>query len=139
MGEKDYSGVGCLIVIMIVIAGIVMCSLIGPRHEQGKGNFEALYYHEKNTYSVLVRNEQGSLETIFIPNYQGDQMPVEIIDDVGENEPMWYEYDFYAADNVVKKDSTHFVRIHIRGADDINGAGWDHGKFGKGQTIRIDK
>lgn len=33
--------------------------------------------------------------------------------------------------------SFSYVTIHVRSPDDVNGAGWNHGKFGSGTTERV--
>ena len=35
-------------------------------------------------------------------------------------------------------EDTLDVNIHIHSLEDLNGAGWNHGKFGKGNTVPIE-
>lgn len=88
---------------------------------------ERVFMHEIGKYSVLIR-EDGSLVSMpLYGNYaNGRGITVKLIDDVPTNGQMY-----------VKKMAGTF-EVHIHNINDINGADWDHGKFGKGTTTVVD-
>ena len=70
-------------------------------------------------------------------------VPVTIVSDVIEAEPLrydclWVEKYLLGLGAGIDK-SLSSCRIHVRSVDDVLGAGWNHGKFGRGITTRIDK
>jgi len=90
---------------------------------------EAVYFHERGNYSVALRIG----DEIQIKPARAGRAPVRIVLDAEDH--MWYECDatwdnFYGT-------STGECVIHIRDVGDISTAGWNHGKFGSGNTTRI--
>lgn len=94
----------------------------------------ALYMHEVGNYSVAV--QEGEHIRMIEFRRQMITIPTKIIADVPNNDSMWFEcFGTYHEMKSWSEDAR--CEIHIRNIDDINTAGWDHGKFGKGNTIRI--
>jgi hypothetical protein len=98
-----------------------------------KTDIVAVYYHERERYSVAIKNDKV-LTIRQIPSYYG-RVPIKIIADT-EPGVMWYTcqgtYDnwdgsFYGSG----------CEIHVSSIDDINTGGWGHGKFGYGNTTRL--
>ena len=60
---------------------------------------------------------------------------MKIITDVSADKKMWVlTRGYYAGRDPVYE----YVEIHIHAAKDVNGGGWNHGKFGSGQTNVIE-
>ncbi len=85
--------------------------------------------HEKGHYSILVEKSLGKL-------YVPEELPrclgeVKLIIDVPKGQPGWAvatraeEYG---------KDYLTSLEFHLDSLDRLGGAGWNHGKFGQGQT-----
>jgi len=114
-----------------------------------KGTCVAVYYHERGSYSLMVEKD-GKLEAIYLPCWW--YVPISIFTDVAPNKDMWYEaqyeisksydrykealdFSIYPSDYVRdNQPKTSYIHIHIRSVKDIKGGGWNHGKFGCGQT-----
>lgn len=92
---------------------------------------EAVYWHERNQYSVAVK-QGNKIKMVMLPSRHG--IDLNIICDVASDESCWYEYNYK---NNGYGGVTGFLNIHIRSIDDINTADWNHGKFGSGKTQRI--
>ena len=97
-----------------------------------KTEIVAVYMHHVNNYSVAIKTE-NRINIVRLPWQLA--RTVEIVADVPQGSPMWYYCDgIYSADF---GDTTGHCEIHIRNVDDINTAGWNHGKSGSGTTERI--
>lgn len=93
-----------------------------------------VFMHEPNHFSVLVR-ANGAKEGTFIDLHWISS--TQYFFDVPAGQPMWVE----------KKDITQYpngsatigrIALHLHSPQDINGAGWDHGKFGRGSTQVVE-
>jgi len=62
---------------------------------------------------------------------------IKVIADVPNGQPMWVKINWAKAPwgKIIRTTGTE---IHIHSGKDINGAGWNHDKFGSGQTSTID-
>ena len=106
-------------------------------------NISQVLMHEPTNYTFLVDhgdNTTGQLQL------NGVYLPVKIIRDVEENKPI--SITFFCQNGRTCKDiPSNFSRwrvlyvtnltIHLHSAIEINGAGWTHGKQGKGETLII--
>jgi hypothetical protein len=102
-------------------------------------NVLAIYYHEQNHYSIAVKTIGSTIQMIDLNRVYDDTLYTcnyTIIDDVKPNEIMYVDYTATLNDYLTSYVS---YTIHIRNIDDVSTSGWDHGKFGSGQTQRIDK
>lgn len=130
--------IGILIVILMTafsLYGKWLNSEITP--VSGEQTVDAVWYHENNDYSVsYIKN--GKLITGKPWGIQYNK--IEIVPDLRHDNQPYVEWNYYInkADVLVSsEDGESFVRIHIRGIDDLSGAGWNHGKFGQGMTVRF--
>lgn len=89
---------------------------------------EAAYYHENNRFSVAVLNEDGKLRMVNLV-----RTSVFIEETTDHN---WYECDY--SYNTWTGKYIGGCSIHLHSIDGLNTAGWNHGKFGRGDTTRID-
>ena len=110
-----------------VLLGLCLIFLsVGCREHSEKivGNIQAIFYHEKGSYTLVTNGERSQL---VMTTFYGAK--VTIFRDIPQNRDPWA---------LVQKDGgEERVEIHIRSIDDINGAGWNHGKFGSGTTVKI--
>ena len=79
-------------------------------------------------------NTTNGLENIKFPLSRYG-LTVFIKPDRQEGEQMWYQTHYVYGGC---KGTKGHVIIHVRSIADINGAGWNHGKFGSGTTTRIN-
>lgn len=107
------------------------------KHIKEKGNCEAVFYHEYNRYSAAIKEGNN----IYIKQFPWPIfISVEIIQDVKKDESLWYETNYYDSEWIgYHGDENSFIRIHIRSITDITGADWNHGKFGRGSTIKLQE
>ena len=125
-------------ILRLVIFGFLLALAVGCNNEITEGkivNVERIYWHEGCKYSFTVPTE-GSL------GFHNESVPglctsddVSIIPDVPVGEKMWVYYvnTFSLGDRFLNK-----MEIHVHTLADINGGGWNHGKFGHGQTTVIE-
>jgi len=96
---------------------------------------DAIYWHEKQKYSAaIIIDNQIILKNITYGC--GWNNPVKIYHDVPQNKKSWYKCEWLYNKSMGRKNTQ--CEIHIHGLNSIKTAGWDHGKFGSGLTIRID-
>jgi hypothetical protein len=106
-----------------------------PFYEKQK--VEAVFYHHVNYYSVMVRNGE-ELTPVSFP--RPGALDVRLIDDVQPDEDIWYEISYVMSERdylLRDKKNPGYLNIHIRSLDDLKGASWNHGKNGRGTTIKI--
>jgi hypothetical protein len=87
--------------------------------------------HETYHYSVMLEADQtGINKVIDLP--VGDYT---LVSDVPEGNSPWVYIK--STTHAPVGDRSHCIWIHIHNAQNIEGAGWNHGKFGSGNTIPI--
>ncbi len=142
MTDKDIAygnyGCGCLsILAFIIIFVVVVYSDTQDRPsiymEPERLELEQVMEHESKHYSVKYKAENNELIEI---NFGRQNNSVKIIADVPEGEPIW---------GLINRGKTprgdvHYLggEIHVHSGRDINGGGWDHGKYGSGQTVPVE-
>ena len=95
--------------------------------------FDRIFLHETNHYSVFTVEEDKKVTVKSFRSY----IPygkITLFCDVEKGDRMWAEE--WKNGNWV--DATLDAAIHIHSLDDLNGAGWNHGKFGNGMTVPIE-
>jgi len=126
----------CFIVGIVTLLTIAICLSIYYRSinttiSDEKNDIVALYMHQPYSYSVMMQNS-NKLTTIILNANKED---IAIYADVPKGSNMWYK---------AKKTDVYCtyqysdLEIHIHSVDDINTAGWNNGKFGSGQTVRVN-
>ncbi len=124
--------------VLIVLLVIAMISIsVGCDHKIEAvqiNNVVRVFWHEGTRYSVQVR-EPGSTEikTYVLHGYMCTGEP-QIFADVAAENRMWVKY---VMDRNWDLDCLQSLEIHVWSEADIEGGGWDHGKFGRGQTSVI--
>jgi hypothetical protein len=110
-----------------------------------------VFMHEPGNFTFLVEHidtkKLGQLRVSTYGNY------VTIVEDLSEDQPISVVYSCskytgqsdeksYQCRTVPSNFSNWNVRagrltIHLHSAKEIDGAGWNHGKFGRGQTVVV--
>ena len=115
------------------------CFFQPERIEEEKiDNVVRVFWHEGNNFSVMVKpSGTNRLKLIRFPEYHcdTDAPGVRIFTDVESDKPMWVSSKVGFGGSV--KWCVYFVDIHIHSEKDVDGGGWNHGKFGSGQTSVI--
>ena len=114
--------------ILILICLIATCSACSDYRDYTKGRteIEAFYYHEQGRYTAAILSD--SVLTMV-------RVRAAIITMDARGKP-WYECDYMHDINISQHKGACYV--HLRSINDINTAGWDHGKFGSGTTSRLN-
>ncbi len=143
--------VAILFVGAVLFAGIVAgCEKNKPAPVPIRESVDRIMMHEPGRYTFFVERPDGSVAQLILTNGCGScGEGVTIMRDVPSDERMWVEYSCGSNGypTQCKQIPTGFsywsaypakIVIHIHGLADINGAGWDHGKFGRGQTTVVE-
>lgn len=91
--------------------------------------------HEPGRYTFLIEQDGGRVAQRTIGQMPCTNVP-ELFHDVPAGQPMWAEYHTRRSGKRDVCDA--LLTIHIHSVTDINGAGWNHGKFGSGQTTIVE-
>lgn len=126
---------GRLYPLTIIIAIMITSTSCKQVERDEKSEVVAVWKHDPGVYSVTIKDGITLVDKSFWSD-MGRATPL-IITDVPEGQNMWYEAHF--SDNAFNGKGYSNVRIHIHSIKDINGAGWNHGKFGSGQTQLLER
>lgn len=126
-----------IITIMIwaaTISALVFWYNVEPVFHETQFTFNDLWYHEKGRYSFGVNMPDGQYLTVE-HGYCGE---LNVFKDVPDDEPMYYvnKYWIHSMTGCDYKRSVN--EIHIHKSYKMHGAGWDHGKFGRGMTNHVE-
>jgi len=103
-----------------------------PKFVESKIFFDRIFMHEIEHYSTFSVNED---KNVAINSYhRGLYNKFTLICDVETGDKMWAD----VSDNGNWMERKYDVIFHIRSLKDLNGAGWNHGKFGIGNTVLIE-
>lgn len=100
-------------------------------------NVKQLLMHETNHYSLVITDENNGAEIIDLEGFHG-QNTIKIYFDVPDHKDQWAKIDFYTPPLGDDNEKVRQGEVHLHYNSKINGAGWDHGKFGKGQTVEVE-
>lgn len=130
---------GWLIFWIVVYISLIFCveffevSETKCEPDQKIENITRVLMHEHRRWTLIVLPANSTeLRMIYLKLVWGY---AKVINDVPEGQPMWARVIWYKqwGESRIKR-----LEIHIHSAKDINGAGWNHGKFGHGQTQVIE-
>ena len=110
---------------LLVVSLLVGCESWVDFSEE-KTKIVALYYIQKGRYTVAIQRG-NSFVMKEIPR-------VSLFNDATDYP--WYECDYKYEQ--WKGSEVGGCYVHIRSINDISTAGWDLGKFGSGDTVRVD-
>jgi len=91
--------------------------------------------HEPSRYTILVEKPDGVVAQYTFGQGCCGNVP-EIYRDVPVGQPMWIEYRTGNPDT--NRAFDQLLTIHVHSVSNINGAGWNHGKFGRGDTTVVE-
>ena len=105
-------------------------------HEEKIDGVVRVFVHEPYHFSLLVKHESNGSELDF-QNYKGWEInEFRVFSDVASDKEMWAKKIFDGRG--FERQCRFELQIHIHSVNDIHSAGWDHGKFGQGQTNVIE-
>ena len=133
---KIYITVVLLFLVVVLLFLVLMCRCGENKHTPFQyTNIQAVYYHERCWYSFAWSDTNANNAEIQILSFNGYNTIVKIYADVPPTNSMWI-----AGDMIEKGGGRvrYDYNIHIHNVNDINTAGWNHGKFGTGTTTRIN-
>ena len=94
---------------------------------------EGVYLGASDSMTLLVRDSDGVLRPMEYKN--ACCMKITLMDDVAPENRMWARVSRYGNGN---GDTVTAIEAHIHSTQDVQGGDWDRGKFGHGQTTKID-
>lgn len=96
-------------------------------------HIERILMHNSGSYTVFSKDPNTSkLREDFVKYCK-----VDLIADLDKDKEC-YGTITYQPRNEWAETNYISAEFHIHSAKEINGAGWDHGKFGKGQTAEVE-
>jgi len=97
-------------------------------------NVQRVLMHEPGDYTFFYTNPkaQNELLPLRIPSV----IKVNFFQDVPAEENSWLTFTSYG--ECLNICHAGLLELHLHSAQEINGAGWNHGKFGSGQTIVVE-
>lgn len=116
---------------LCLVSFIASCSSFNEQLTAG-GEVTSVYWHGGNRYTVGILSD-GKLRMQRLPS----RVPVTIFVDVPHDKSPWYICNWvYSVWNGVQKGGG--CALHIQSVDSLKTAGWNHGKFGTGETSRLN-
>jgi hypothetical protein len=112
--------VACFIVTIVFMFKSCQCD---PYSETIKFNVQKVFMNESTRFTFLVDDSLKEVNLL-----HGD---VKIYFDIKSDAPMYIVYHQECIGGTL---SINYLEMHLHSKDDLNGGGWDHGKFGRGQT-----
>lgn len=125
---------------ILCILGCLILNINSSQANDGrtKRNCVRVFMHSPGDYSVMVQ-EGDELVVVHLKDGSPYGVKPKIFKDVSKNKKMYYKVDiippsFWGASYTTYSN----IEIHVHSEKDINGAGWNRGKFGRGQTEVIE-
>lgn len=132
---KKSSGAAFSVILALLIAG---CSF-GQMTDERIDDVARVFWHEGHRYSILVETGDNTYRTVSLPHYPcaWGTGAVSVVSDVPTNEKMWVELRVERGSNF-SADCFEKIAIHVHSPKEVEGGGWNHGKFGTGTTSVIE-
>lgn len=129
-----------MISVFVLLLTLTGCALESRTIHKLEGGVR-LFMHEDNHYTMMMQ-EGNELVAISIVVHNNANSSVRFIEDVPVGQPLWIEYSCVRCSELKRPYSPQDIPVrgvtfHISTSADINGAGWNHGKFGSGQTTVV--
>ena len=139
--DEIMSIIALMVIILLFAVGLPSC-VASIRREQESNmveqqklndnvrvdNIEMVFMHARNDYSIMV---DGEIQPIDPPYLRLES--VVFLFDVKEGDSN------YMLKTLTKDKKGVNVVFHLRDHSSLNGAGWNRGKYGKGQTTIIEQ
>lgn len=119
-------------ILSALIIGIILlqgCTSNNPIHE--KSDIVAVYWHEYSRYSVALE-----VDNQIVMHQLPTSRNIQVIKGLPPEENMRYEC--HITYKVWDTVDTEWCVIYIHNIDSIQTGDWNHGKFGRGDTKRIN-
>lgn len=123
----------CLMVFLVVM--IPACSQLPPPEVETLQGITRIMMHSPNKYTFFARRDSQPEQLMHIFTVQTTS-GISIFDDVHPEEMCWIRFLRY--DMGANRHYLNKLEIHLHSVKEINGAGWDHGKHGSGQTTVLE-
>lgn len=98
-------------------------------------NIERIFFHENFRFIYLVRKENGDIEPVSLTYFHEQKSKLTYYDDVPAGKLMWA---LIKGKGNPKDGIIADIKIHMHSVKDIEGGGWNHGKFGSGNTTVVE-
>jgi len=129
-------------ILFIALLSIYLAVACQPREEQEQislvtttvKNVERVLMHEPGNYTFFYTNPKAPNE--LLPLRIPAVIKVNFFQDVPAEENSWLTFTSYG--ECLSICHAGLLELHLHSAQEINGTGWDHGKFGRGQTIVVE-
>ncbi|OGY41747.1 MAG: hypothetical protein A2Y82_02610 [Candidatus Buchananbacteria bacterium RBG_13_36_9] len=114
-------------------------SRMPPIKKEKIENITRIFMHEPYRYTFFIDGQNDKKE-VLVKTIRASC--IKIYNNVLANETSWIEYVIWDQNDPLQKRGDNWdvriLEIHIHDISQIQGAGWDHGKFGKGATNVIE-
>lgn len=120
---------------ILIFLPILLLSACGVENKSAEGDIDAIYWHERDRYTVMTINND-KITKHRIPPWAERGGTVELYNDVAPDKLSWYKCTWTY--NIWSGHDDGYCEIHIHNLNELGTAGWNHGKFGSGSTKRID-
>lgn len=122
-----------LLLLSCLLAGLTGCGEKRVSEVMRLDGRMRILMHEPGRYTILAEMPNREVKQHSFGHTCGPMVPV-ITYGLPAEQPVWVEYQ-------VEQRGPHIcnrlIAIHLHSVTEINGAGWDHGKQGKGQTTVV--
>lgn len=135
-GAKGFSIFAGLAAIVVFLSFLMARACeIKPLADERINDVTRILMHERDRYTLIIKKPE-SLQ-LLMREFEMGHGVVKIIADVPDGQMMWAaqkRYQQFGCGSGCCGD----LEIHVHSSQDINGGGWNHGKFGRGQTVVIE-
>ena len=102
--------------------------------EEKVENIERIFFHENFRFTYLVRRG-NVIEPVSLTYFWEKGTKVTYYEDVPPNKSMWavVQGKGNSKDGIITN-----IEIHLHTVKEVDGGGWNHGKFGSGNTIVVE-
>lgn len=132
---KKYPSLTLLIVCLFFSVFILGCTKEKLGEVEKINNVVRILMHEPHKYTIMYRNGSNKeIESRIIMSHN-----IRLFEDVLVDQDKWVSFApiVQRGGHTSDYENSRQVEIHIHSAEDIKGGEWDHGKFGKGQTLVV--
>ena len=121
------------LIILVIVVCIIECHKPeGFDESEHMVYVDRVFMGEPNDYTFITAHEDKTTTVWRVSSYFAE---FKMFYDVPKNERMYVKYKKEWKDGGPKYK---YVHIHIHEMKDVEGGGWNHGKFGSGRTQAIE-
>lgn len=119
---------GCAVCIALVIIG---SQPERPGRTETVKNIGSVHMHEPSHLSVWIADAHNIRRRNDYSSGSGSPIYLSYIPDAPKGQLMWMKV-FYGS-----RGSIWAIELHTHSDNEIQGGGWDKGKFGRGETVSV--